>query len=99
MHKDTPSTNVEAMKCVNNKTIQMKILQANIDVNKIDESRLVAGKNGRKYLNVTIFVNDEENAYGYTVDIQQSQSKDEREAGMKKNYLGNGIITFSKPQR
>ena len=72
------------------------IAQGNINLNKIDQSKLVQGKNGAEYLNVTIFINDDKNQYGYDVDLVQTQSKQERMAGETKIYLGNGIITMKK---
>ena len=66
-----------------------KLITASIDVTKIDSSKIVEGKKG-KYVNLTIWVNDEADQFGNTVSIQQSLSKDEREAGDAKIYLGNG---------
>ena len=77
-----------------------KLLAIKIDVNKIDEERLFQGAKGR-YLDAVVFVNDEEGQYGDNGMITQSVSKDEREAGVKGNILGNVKIlgTFDdKPQ-
>ena len=60
-----------------------------IDVTKIDKSRYYIGKNGAKYLDATVFINDEEGQYGDHGMITQSVSKEEREAGVKGNILGN----------
>ena len=46
-------------------------------------------KNGKKYLNVTVWINDKEDERGNIASIQVSQSKDERESGAKKVYIGN----------
>ena len=59
-----------------------------IDVTKIDENRYYIGKNGAKYLDATVFINDEEGQYGDHGMITQSVSKEEREAGVK-IILGN----------
>lgn len=66
------------------------IISASIDLAKIDKSKIVAGKNGAKYYNILISVNDEKNQYGQDVSISENQSKEEREGGQKKNYIGNG---------
>ncbi len=66
-----------------------KLITASIDVTKIDKTRLITGKKGT-YANLTIWVNDEADQFGNTVSIQQSLSKDERESGVDKIYLGNG---------
>ena len=77
-----------------------KLLAIKIDVTKIDKERLFQGAKGQ-YLDAIVFVNDEEGQYGDNGMITQSVSKDEREAGVKGNILGNVKIlgTFDdKPQ-
>ena len=66
-----------------------KLITASIDVTKLDQSKLIKGKKGT-YANLTIWVNDEADQFGNTVSIQQSLSKEEREGGSAKIYLGNG---------
>ena len=61
-----------------------KMYFASIDVTKIDKLRLYKGKKGT-YLNLTIFINDQEDDYGNTLHIQQSTKKDEGRI-----YLGDG---------
>lgn len=46
-------------------------------------------KNGKKYLNVNIWVNDDKDQYGNIGSINVSQTKEEREAQVKKVYIGN----------
>ena len=66
-----------------------KLITASIDVTKLDKGKLVKGKKGT-YANLTIWVNDEVDQFGNDVSIQQSLSKEERESGAAKIYLGNG---------
>jgi hypothetical protein len=73
-----------------------KMLTGSIDLNKIDKTKIVStdknGKpfeNGAKYLNVVVWINDEADQYGNNASIQISQSKEEREAGVKATYIGN----------
>jgi hypothetical protein len=73
----------------------MKIINASIDLNKIDRTKIVAGKNGAKYYNVGIIVSDEKNQYGQDVSIYDEQSKEEREERKPKKYLGNGKVVWS----
>lgn len=73
-----------------------RIISASIDVSKIDKSKLIDGKNGAKYYNFDITVNDEPNKYGKDVSISQSQTKEEREANEKKVFIGNGKTVWSK---
>jgi len=59
-----------------------------IDVTKIDKARLFQGKNGARYLDFAL-IETPNNQYGDSHMIVQSVSKDEREAGVKGNILGN----------
>ena len=73
-----------------------RIISASIDVSKIDKSKLIEGKNGAKYYNFDIVVNDEFNQYGKDVSLSQSQSKEEREAKSKKVFIGSGKTVWIK---
>ena len=66
-----------------------KLITASVDVTKLDKGKLVKGKKGT-YANLTIWLNDEVDQFGNDVSIQQSLSKEERESGAAKIYLGNG---------
>jgi len=65
-----------------------KLIAIKIDVTKYDEARLYQGAKG-KYLDATVFLSDEQGQYGDNGMITQSVSKEEREAGVKGNILGN----------
>lgn len=60
----------------------------------IPKDKITEGKNGKKYLNITLWVNDTPDQYGNIGSVQVSQTKDQREAGEKKTYIGN----FKQPQ-
>lgn len=82
----------------------MKIIQASIDLSKIDKSKLVKTdkngqpfKNGAIYLNVSIFLNSEPDQYGNHCSIALNQSKEEK--GQKKTYIGNGKVVFSNSDK
>ena len=73
-----------------------KLLTGSIDLNKIDKTKIVSTdkngnpfENGAKYLNVVVWINDEADNYGNKASIQISQSKEERDAGVKATYIGN----------
>ena len=73
-----------------------KLLTGSIDLSKIDKTKIVTTdkngnpfENGAKYLNVVVWINDEADQYGNNASIQISQSKEEREAGVKATYIGN----------
>jgi hypothetical protein len=78
-----------------------KIISASIDLSKIDKSKVQTVdkngkpfKNGAKYLNVSITINDEADQYGNHASIKVNQTKDERDRGEATVYLGNGKIVW-----
>ena len=70
------------------------IINASIDVTKIPKESLIKGKKGT-YANVTVFINDE-TRFGNNASIAMSMSKEEREAGQQKVWLGNGRVVFTE---
>ena len=69
------------------------IINASIDVTKIPKESLIKGKKGT-YANVTVFINDE-TRFGNNASIAMSMSKEQREAGQEKVWLGNGRVVFT----
>jgi len=66
------------------------IINLKVDVTKLSKDKLFVGKKGT-YANITIAeLKDGENEYGDTHYAFESQSKEEREAGVDKVYVGNG---------
>jgi len=53
------------------------------------EAITVSEKNGKKYLNIGVWVNDDVDQYNNIGSIQVSQTKAQREANEKKVYIGN----------
>lgn len=74
------------------------ILNASLNVAKIDKTKLISGKTGQ-FLNVTITINDEVDKFGNNASIFESQSKEEREAKTPKNYLGNGKVIWTSDKK
>ena len=70
------------------------ICLSDIDKTKIAKSE----KNGKLYLSVDIWVNEEIDKYGNVGSINVRQSKEEREAKEKKTYIGNFKQLEGKPQ-
>jgi len=70
------------------------IISANIDLTKIDKSKIYEGKKG-KYYPITIVVNDEVGQYGDSGYIQTEQTKEERDAKAAKSYLGNVKVVWT----
>lgn len=71
-----------------------KIIRLSIDLTSIPRSKVVDHKNGKKYLAVDVWVNDEPDKYGNDVSANISQTKEERENKEKKIYIGNGQTKF-----
>lgn len=57
---------------------------------KSGHSAITTAKNGKKYANVVIWINDKEDQYGKIGSIQLSQPKDSQE---QKVYVGNVSAT------
>lgn len=53
------------------------------------------GKNGKKYLNINVWINDNVDQFGNIGSIQVSLPKSDRGAGAKGAYIGN----FKEPQQ
>lgn len=61
-----------------------KLLTGSINLSKIDKAKLFTSDKGEKFLNIAIWVNDQNDNYGNIANIQQSTKKDET-----KIYIGN----------
>lgn len=66
------------------------MINISIDLMKIDKSKIIEGKNGAKYINITVDELKEAGKFGETHCVYISQSKAEREAKEKKTYIGQG---------
>jgi len=68
------------------------IINASIDVTKIDKTKLIKDK----YLNVSITINDENDKFGNNVTVTLNQTPEERTAKAPKTYLGNGKVVWGQ---
>ena len=69
----------------------MKIgVNVSIDVTKIDKSKLFTGKKG-KYLDMTVFINDEQDQYSNNGMVTQKANK-----GEEGSILGNCKVFWSE---
>jgi hypothetical protein len=71
-----------------------KLINISIDVTKIQRDKIIAHKNGGKYVSLDVWVNDEPDQYGKDCSVNISQTKEEREAKDRKVYCGNGKKLF-----
>jgi|TARA_R110002012_G_scaffold226700_1_gene398865 hypothetical protein len=70
-----------------------RLITLNVDVKKLDKSKFYEGKKGT-YASLDVWVNDEPDQYGNDASVNQSLSKEDRENGVKKTYVGNGKKMF-----
>ena len=70
------------------------MISISINLDKVDESKLFPGKNGR-YLDM-VLIETPNNQYGDDFMAVQSVSKEERDRGVKGTILGNAKILVKK---
>lgn len=69
------------------------IISGSIDLTAIDKSKLIQGKNGKSYLNITAMVQNQ-SSYGNNVWLTQSLTKEEREAKAPSITIGNAAVRW-----
>ena len=75
-----------------------RLISLNIDVTKIDKTRLYKGEKGT-YLKLTAKILDEADQYGRDVQVWEEQTEEERKAKQDRNFLGGGkTVWTSSPQ-
>lgn len=75
-----------------------KLLSLSIDLGKIDKT-LIKESNGKKYLNLTVSINDAKDQFGNDVNSWHSQTKEEREAKTPRKFLGTGKLLYTGVQQ
>tara|TARA_R110002167_G_scaffold366164_1_gene593438 strand:+ start:955 stop:1254 length:300 start_codon:yes stop_codon:yes gene_type:complete len=70
------------------------LITGSIRVDKLPKEKFIKGKDGAVYYNLTISVGDE-TRYGNNVSFTDSQTKEERDAKVAKNFLGNGKVVWT----
>jgi len=65
------------------------IVALKIDVLKITREKLFTGKNGAKYLDCVVFIDNEKGQYGDNGMIVEDVSKEDKANGVKGVILGN----------
>ena len=69
-----------------------KLYLGKINLSKIDKTKIFEGKTG-EWVDVTVWINDEPDQYGYDMSIEQSTKK-----GDDKIYLGNAKAWEAKAE-
>lgn len=70
------------------------IIRLKLNLDNLDKTRVVKGKKGN-YYDIVVSVNDEVSQYGDNVSAYDDQSKEAREAGEARNYVGNGRVIWT----
>ena len=73
------------------------IITTRINLDKIPKDKIFVGKKG-KYLDIVQVVNNELGQFGDAGNITVQQTKEEREAGVAKIYLGNSRVAWTDGQ-
>lgn len=71
------------------------IATISIDLNKLDKSKIVHGKNGAQYYNLNISVNDQTDQYGNNIQVTEPQTKEQREAKAPRTFYANGKVIWT----
>jgi len=69
----------------------MAIINLNLELDKINKEKVIHGKKG-KYLNITIATYYKTDPFVNNFSIFHSQSKEERQGMVDRQYLGNGRV-------
>ena len=70
-----------------------KLITLSIDVTKINKEKLYKGAKGT-YLNVDCWIDESADEDWKKVSLNQSLTKEEREAKEKKTFIGNGKLAY-----
>lgn len=71
------------------------LINISIDLNKLDKNKIVEGKNGAKYYNISLSVSDTTDQYGNNVQVTNPQTKEQRDAKEPRSFLGNGKVNWT----
>lgn len=71
-----------------------KLIGIKVDVTKLDKTKFFKADSGAVYADLDVWVDQEADEDWKIVSVNQSQTKEEREAKTKKNYCGNGKLLY-----
>lgn len=63
-----------------------------------DGKGVTTAKNGKRYIAIAVSVDDEVNQYGRDCSVWIEQSKAQREAKEKRDFIGGGKVLWGKQQ-
>ncbi len=71
------------------------IATISIDLNKLDKSKIIEGKNGAKYYNLNVSINDTTDQYGNNIQVTEPQTKEQRDDKEPRTFYGNGKVFWT----
>ena len=71
------------------------IASISIDLSKLDKTKIVNGKNGQKYYNLNIGINDLSDNYGNNIQVTEPQTQEQRAAKEPRTFYGNGKVFYT----
>ncbi len=71
-----------------------KLISIKLDVTKLDKSKFFKAESGAIYADIDVWINEDADEDWKIVSLNQSQTKEEREAKEKKTFCGNGKLLF-----
>jgi hypothetical protein len=60
----------------------------------LKKEELLKLPDNKGYINLTLMVDDKQGKFGNNVSVVQEQTKEERDAKAKRNYVGNGKVVY-----
>ena len=71
-----------------------KLISIKVDVTKLDKAKFFKAGSGALYADLDVWINEDEPEEWKRVSINQSLTKEERDAKAKKTFCGNGKLLF-----
>ena len=71
-----------------------KLLSVKVDVTRLDKTKFFKADSGAIYADLDVWINEDADEDWKIVSVNQSQTKEEREAKERKNFCGNGKLLY-----
>lgn len=70
------------------------LINFKLELHKLDKAKIIKGKKGN-YYDITISLGEETDQFGNNAKAFDVQSKEDRESGKPRNYVGNGQVFWT----
>lgn len=70
------------------------LINFKLELHKLDKAKIIKGKKGN-YYDLTISLGEETDQFGHNVKGFDVESKEDRQAGKPRNYVGNGRVFWT----